>query len=152
MFEKLSRFRTVIVTGPHRSGTTICAEMVGHDTGLTVYREEAFGNHSIRQAEPLLSKGGVFQGPYLLPWTPILAGEDTMVLYLDRPAAEVEASVQRLVQRGISQTYFSRDQAARLWTRIRPLLPRSETVAYHALRDHPLWVEKRPDWHHRQTR
>ena len=33
MFEYLKEFPVVLVTGPQRSGTRICAKMIAHDTG-----------------------------------------------------------------------------------------------------------------------
>ena len=33
MFEQLCDYRNILVTGPQRSGTRICAQMVAHDTG-----------------------------------------------------------------------------------------------------------------------
>ena len=33
MFEWLSKFERIFVTGPQRSGTRICAKMIAHDTG-----------------------------------------------------------------------------------------------------------------------
>lgn len=151
MFEHLKVYRSVIVTGPHRSGTTICAEMVGHDTGLAVYREEEFKFRDIVKAEPLIRKGGVFQGPYLLPWIPILADKETFVIYMQRTADEVDASVRELQKRGISTPFFSRDQARRLWGRIDKLCPHGTMIAYQGLQSHPLWRSDRNGWGHRQT-
>lgn len=152
MFEHLAVYRSVIVTGPHRSGTTICTEMVGHDTGLTVHREEEFKFRNIVQAEKLIRQGGVFQGPYLLPWIPILADKETFVIYMHRTADEVDASVRKLQKRGISTPFFNRDQARRLWGRINKLCPHGTMIAYQSLKRHPLWVDKREGWGHRQTK
>lgn len=147
MFERLSRYRSIVITGPHRSGTTIAAEMIGKDTGKKVFREEAFQFRNIVQAEALIRSGGVFQGPYLLPWAPILPA---YIIYMDRSYSEIDASLQRLKSNGISMPYFDADQASRLWRIIKDIVA-GETIEYAALRHHPLWVEDRSGWSHRQT-
>lgn len=146
MFEALRDYPSVVVTGPHRSGTTICAEMIGQDTGLTVYREEAFSNRDITKAEPLVESGGVFQGPYLLPWAPIF--RDTMIVYVDRPHDEIAASLGRL---RVSAPHFDAAQALRLWSRIQEQCEHAMTVQYHDLKAHPLWRDDRHGWHCRRT-
>lgn len=151
MFEHLSEHRTIIVTGPHRSGTTICAEMIGADTGKRVYLEEAFHIRNILEAELLVRAGGVIQGPYLLPWAPMLAAADVAVVYMHRSAAEVDASNRVIREKGISTPFFSKHQADRLWERIRPLVAAVD-VEYATLEEHPLWMAERRGWGHRQTR
>ena len=42
MFEHLSNYNVVLVTGPQRAGTTITARMIAHDTGLRYIDESAF--------------------------------------------------------------------------------------------------------------
>jgi hypothetical protein len=39
MFEYLANFQKILVTGPQRSGTTICAKMIAHDL-KTIYVDE----------------------------------------------------------------------------------------------------------------
>lgn len=154
MFEALKGSPRIIVTGAHRSGTTIATEMIAHDTGMRAFREEAFGTHSIAEAEYLLrEQGGVVQGPYLLPWVPVLSQMlGTAVVYVKRDSAAVEASNERLRERGISAPYFTKSQADRLWEAIRGCVPFYVEVRYEDLASHPLWAEKRDGWGHRQTR
>lgn len=47
MFEYLKDFRIVLVSGPHRSGTTITTKMIAHDTGARYCPEEAFGHDNV---------------------------------------------------------------------------------------------------------
>lgn len=147
MFEHLSDETTIIVTGAHRSGTTIATEMIAADTGKPCVREEAFDYRDIITAEALIEQGGVIQGPYLLPWVGLWPG--AWVIVLDRPPAEVAASVERLRAQGISLPLFDWDQAARLVTTLNH--PRLEVLDYHALAAHPLWRDDRDGWGHRQT-
>lgn len=147
MFGHLKGFRRIIVTGPHRSGTTIAAEIIAEDTGKRCIREEAFQQTNIIKAAKI--QEGVIQGPYLLPWTPALASDETAVIYVLRDGKEIDASVARL---RVSKPLFHWSQAWALWQRIAPLLPHAETIEYQALRGHRLWVENRKGWGHRQTR
>jgi len=149
MFDGLSSFRRVIVTGPHRSGTTIAAEMIAADTGKPCIREESFAFRDIIRAAAIDS--GVIQGPYLLPWLPVLAGPHTAIVYMLRDGAEIDASVQRLREAGISTPLYSWQQGRALWAAMAPLLPHAQVVRYERLAQHPLWVQDRTGWGHRQT-
>lgn len=151
MFEALTEYKSIIVTGPHRSGTTIAAEMIATDTDKPCIREEAFKFRNIIEAERLLSRGGVFQGPYLLPWTPILAGSDALVVYMHRNPDDVAKSIQGLKARKVSTPFFSQDQALRWWESVSGLLPHALVVNYDALSEHPMWKGSRDGWGHRQT-
>jgi hypothetical protein len=150
MFEHMAGHRAIVVTGPHRSGTTIAAEMIAHDTGKWCVREEAFNYRNIIEAERVVYEGGVIQGPYLLPWAPIL---DAHIVYVHRDHDAIAASVRRLRERGISTPLFSAPQALALWRQWWGQLNSADVVLYDALRRHPLWVEpeKRKRWGHRQT-
>lgn len=154
MFEDIGHNK-IIVTGPHRTGTTICAEMIGHDTGLPVFREEEFQYRNIIKAHELISieKGlfegcGVFQGPYLLPWAPLF--DDCLIVCMRRDIEDIQASIENLKKRGISTPFFSAEQAYALWEKME--LKHCMEVEYESLRDHPLWSESRKGWGHRQTR
>lgn len=153
MFQNLAQHRRILVTGPHRSGTTIAAEMIGHDTGMAVVREEAFGYRDIERAEALFQPGIVMQGPYLLPWVPILSGPRTLVVYMDRDHDAVMESRRRLGERGVSLPLFTPDQARRLWGEMGRLWA-AMTLPYADLAGHPLWIgaEGRRGFGHRQTR
>ena len=146
MFEHLTAFQRIIVTGPHRSGTTIAAEMIAHDTGKPCIREEAFDYRDIKLAASITD--GVIQGPYLLPWLPILSSPRTAIVYMKRFGADIDASVARLK---VSKPFYHWSQGWALWHQIAPLLNNAQVVEYDALRRHPLWVDDRRGWHHRQT-
>lgn len=154
MFQNLSPFETIIVTGPHRSGTTIAAEMIAHDLGRRCWREEAFSIRNIVEAEALIrDHGGVIQGPYLLPWAPVLADiGKTAIVYMQRHPDAVARSNARLQRRRISAPFFNKDQADRLWHRIKPAIDNWFEVDYTELEAHPLYQHHREGWRHRQTR
>lgn len=146
MFEYLGRYKRVIVTGPHRSGTTIAAEMIANDTGLDCHKEEEFDCHNITEARQITT--GVIQGPYLLPWLPLFDDGHTAFVYMSRKPKDVIASVNRLT---VSKPYFSVFEAVPMWDHLEPLLSHSYVVDYAGLAAHPMYVHHRKGWHHRQT-
>lgn len=146
MFERLSGYRLVIVTGPHRSGTTIAAKMISRDTGKTLILEESFDCRNIIKAGRI--KSGVVQGPYLLPWLPIFSADDTAIVYMKRDGRSIDSSVARL---SVSKPFYHWSQGWELWGRLEPILKNAEVVDYDSLRTHPLWGENREGWGHRQT-
>lgn len=149
MFERMKGYGNILVTGPHRSGTTIAAEMIAHDTGMALVREEAFNFRNIKLAQRMMLErpGAVYQGPYLLPWAPILP---CYVVYVYRPHREIEASLARCRARGVSMPHFDAAQAAELWDYIEPHVT-GEVIDYYSLAAHPLFRQNRKGWHHRRT-
>lgn len=68
MFSYLRPFEIILITGPQRSGTTLCARIIKHDLGYTYIDEARFRIHDVqlalRQAEAY--RPCVVQGPGLL--------------------------------------------------------------------------------------
>jgi len=145
MFERLKTHDVIIVTGPHRSGTTIAAEMIAADTGKRMVREEAFEYRDIRAAQEIVQAGDcVIQGPYLLPWLPIL---NAYPVYINRSHSDIGASLEVLRKKGMRMPFFTAAQALAIWQKMNL----GESVEYESLRQHPLWVNNRAGWGHRQT-
>lgn len=136
----------VLVTGPHRSGTTICAEMVAHDMGVSLCREEAIDFRDVIKAEQVLRGDVVLQAPYMLPWLPYFESRGVSCVVMMRPVDEIQASVDRLK---VSKPFFSAGQAYALLARMNANVT---MVEYHDLKTHPLWVDGRKGWGHRQTK
>ena len=101
MFEHFKAFRNVIVTGPHRSGTTICAEMIAHDTGLEVVREERFACASEKGIRICLAAGDrVIQCPMGFDMMPSFSAADIAIVLMRRDLEELAASRRRMWFRG----------------------------------------------------
>jgi hypothetical protein len=158
MFEYMAEFPRIIVTGPHRSGTTFIAHAIGYDTGKTVLDERNIGHSKVRHI-PEVMEGRtecVLQAPYALPWAPILSDDDTAVVFCRRNPKDVERSIERsMTARGksISVPGFSVEQAEALWWRVRPLVVHPLEVDYDRVVSHPLFVLPggRKGWHHKQV-
>lgn len=142
MFQSFQKHKRILVTGPMRSGTTICATMIGRDTGKTIVREE-----SIFSVWPL-DMNMVVQAPVLLPEAKRLALGGWFVVVMIRSMDEVLPSTQKYLQGKMAldaiktHVFKSIAQANVLaeWLEEEGL---GQQVIYDNLRMHSMWVEER---------
>ena len=155
MFQSLREKPRILVTGPMRSGTTICAEMIARDIGREVLREEIATKWPIGD----WPADKVVQVPYVA----------TQMWHLDGTWFAI------LMQRSIDETYKSSEKyfkelfpsqpldedairAHLAWMQracdhYAKLYPKQTLkVNYDELRSHELWVEDRSKFAARQTR
>ena len=178
MFAHLRGYKRIIVTGPHRSGTTIAAEMIAADTGHEAVREEAFLFYREDMLHGLMARDGiVVQCPALFDRMPDLTDPDTAIVLMRRPLSELEASRARMFVPGSTERFSAEEQnraqlarlgatdgdaAAIKYARWADWIAEGRIhhpveVAYDALRAHPMWVspEQRrslgSQWHNRRT-
>jgi hypothetical protein len=161
MFEQLKEFKRILVTGPHRSGTTIAMRMIAADLGYRPVDEEEFKWRFIRLIPDVWLPGTVLQAPNAFPWLPVLTGGDDAVIVMRRPLADIAASVSRQKSpKGLEVTapVYAAEQGYALWDQVKNLEPWQRfkwfEVEYEALAAHPLWVPKdeRENWHHKTWR
>lgn len=116
MFEHLVQYPRIVVSGPHRSGTTICAEMIAHDTGHRRVLEEDihFDNFDRMMA---LEPPVVVQAPFLC--YRLHEMRDWFGVYMLRDFAGIEREMQRPTDAG--------DGGIVLWRK----LMASERKRYH---------------------
>lgn len=158
MFEYLKDFRNILVVGPHRSGTTILANMIVKDTDKIFYDESTINNKYVRKIPGLFNSNNniVLQAPYATSWTPVITGSDIAIVICKRNMEEIKDSVKNSKTKrgkGISQPPFSPDQIYSLWSKIKYLLDNPFEVNYDDLQQHPMWVDKSKrgrNWHHKQ--
>lgn len=163
MFDHLVSFERIVVTGPQRSGTTICAQMIAADTGRRYVPEEAFGATDKTRWLALLEseRGIVVQCPAMCRYIHELSSEIAVVLMRREPAAILESQqrihwpheADELARYGratgnqavVKYAYFDEAQ--------RPHIKHLFEVHYETLADHPLWlpVEQRVNFGPRQT-
>ena len=177
-FAGLGRFKRIIVTGPHRSGTTIAMEMIAQDTGFEAVREEQFEYYREDMLRGLLQREQVVvQCPALFDQMPDLSCEDTAIVMMRRPLEELQASRDRMFAPGtgrqMSGAEQNQAQLARLgrsegdsagikyelwdaWVANNQLHNPVE-IQYGALAQHPMWVNPEDrrklgqQWHNRRT-
>ncbi len=163
MFERLSEFNHVIVTGVQRSGTRICAKMIAHDTGHRFVAEEEVGVSSLDLLLELLNAadGLVVHGPAFARYALHLGRRpNTAIVWMRRPDDEVLASMKRIAWTGFDAEAIRYDlgpgaglgmlirDKVTWWESDRIGIPHWFEVEYHSLASHPLWVppEQREGW------
>lgn len=158
MFEHLAKHKKILVTGPHRSGTTFTATAIAHDTGHGLIREELSGFSAKKLSYWLTEAPGpvVCQAPYAADKCHLFGA---FVVFMMRDLKDIEASQQRMkledgkpvnwdrMERGQRRLYHAKEGAiAELkyqnWTKQREKIANYLEVDYESLRGHPLWVDK----------
>ena len=158
MFEHLKEYRKIIVTGPQRSGTRICAAMIAHDTGYYFVDERTIAIDSIDKFCHLVYDAKywelpvVIQCPGLSRWVhrfPKL--EEMAVVWMNRNLIDILDSQKRIGWKNdfieclkypnwqgpaaqVKYAYFMANQE--------PNIPNVTFVDYVDLDRHPLWIPK----------
>ena len=171
MFEHHTEYRNIVVTGPQRSGTRLCAKSIAHDTGYDYVDEEAIRTDSIYKLYKILTTveySMVIQCPALCRLIHgIRSFEDVLVVMVQRPIPEIIASMKRIgwtatwaememdlyADVAVEQPSVPGRKYAHWHFTQRRLLPNTLDVQYHDLEAHPLWVpeDERVGWGWNQT-
>lgn len=172
MFAALHRFERIVVTGPQRSGTTIAARMIAHDTGHAYVDESEIHVDNLRLMRLLMRVGKqvVIQCPGLSrhahEWR---HHSGNLVVWMCRPLEDIVQSQERigwghcadeLLKYGLNPREVSDPVALvkqRFWEQSqRPLfvgeLGKYVEQPYGQLAKHFMWVPKkqRQDFRPRQ--
>lgn len=163
MFESLSEFNNIVVSGPQRSGTRIATEIISLDTGKSHIDEKDINFHDFRLLEYYLLKGNVvIQCPGLCHLLHTIQGSDTLIIVIRRPIHEIILSENRkwsdqarkveLFKYGYSEGVISRVKYAFWESFQKPTLgERAREINYHDLRQHELFVDSREHFTWDQT-
>lgn len=164
MFECIGSFDRILVTGPQRSGTRICAKMIARDLGYRFVDEREFDTANLRKLEILLDTEEkiVVQCPALSSYIHALEAPNALVIWMDRDPEEIAASQERIrwSAKGQRRLLFdilheipTTELKKMLWRWQKRHIPHYRHVEYRALRSHPLWVDKkdREGWAWDQT-
>lgn len=167
MFEYLKAFDKIVVSGPQRTGTTICTKMIAADTGHECLLEESFSGENFwgdfeNLYKTLLSdKKVVCQVPSLSPYVHLLP-ENVAVIFMMRHSNDIRASEKRInwqdQQRQLERYFRTEGEAHHVkyevWDKYqKPHIKNCFEIPYGSLEGHPLWIEKdkRKDFGPRQT-
>ncbi len=165
MFEHLKKHRVILVTGPHRSGTTIAARMIAEDTGhdFVIEDEIGFSRAALLSLFVQANYGPlVVQCPFfcndiqMLKWHACIDWEETCVVMMHRYRKDIEASEEKakrvnFAALGEAQKRAIGDTSERhvsdvkyeQWELQRQHITNTFDVGYESLRDHPMWIEDR---------
>lgn len=160
MFEHLKIYRTVLVTGPQRSGTTIAAKTIAHDTGHQYVDENEFHVDNLDEFKPIVRRRHriVVQCPSLCRLVHHFADDRTLVVLMRRPIGDIARSQERInwsEETRELRKYGRRDGVIadikyRYWEeRQRAEIPHAMEIEYDSLAAHPLFVPKEERVHFR---
>lgn len=150
MFEYLKKYPLILVTGPQRSGTTICAKMVAHDTGYMLFDETDFG---VTDSERFLHFTRIHNVVIQCPHQLRIAHEisNAFVILMKRNITDIITSEKRV---GWDKSWHMWEKSFYTYTDPRPVSeikyeywqkhkPQNYTeVEYESLKQHPLWFDK----------
>lgn len=165
----LGQYRVVVVTGPQRSGTTIAARIIAAESGLRYVDEDEYGTKDMEAWKKLVATGQglVIQSPAMARWAHEVGDGDVMVVWMERPLADILRSQKRIgwndgperAKYKDCEGYHADAPVAlikfRFWTVYQMgLIPHAMNLRYSDLAGHPLFVEDeaRQEWRPRQWR
>lgn len=151
MFEWLEQYNKVLVTGPQRSGTRICAKMIAHDLDYDLIDETDLEMDSLYLLCSYLENRNrlVVQCPTLCRYIHILSGDDTAVILMRRSVKDIIASQQRIHWRWewLELARYDRtdgvisDVKYEFWEKNqKDKIKHSFEIEYQSLAGHPLWI------------
>ena len=179
MFDDLQH-RQILITGPGRSGTRICAKIVAHDTNLPYIDEVEVPELFIigQEVQAILDlvaarDSFVLHCPTVCRYLLELP-DDLFIIFMWRDLAEIQRSQRRVhvkrksFEREYNKYGFSRyfksplpytvedisSIKQRYWTlKQKPLMQNYREIDYYSLTAHPLWLgqEKRRHFKWNQT-
>ncbi|MCH7495904.1 MAG: hypothetical protein IH825_07435 [Candidatus Marinimicrobia bacterium] len=145
--------RKVLVTGPHRSGTTIATEIIAAELGLPAIREcdlahprfEGDTEPDLCESDIRKMKEGVLQGATTFRWLPEVADYFDAVVVVVRNPEDIIASQIRYRGRQL-------DNPTAKYSLLKAMkFPLVVWVEYETLSKHPLFYKDRKGWKPRQT-
>jgi hypothetical protein len=163
-------FRTVIVTGPQRSGTTIATEIIAAELGVEAIREETFREDNLLRFASCVAapRRAIIQAPALSSIVHLIKQRDIAVVFMFRDIEAIIRSEGRICWTSKYECYekakYLRSSDQRpiaeikyaMWkeTQCAMLGRRAFTLAYDSLQSHKLWVppDRRTRFGPRQTR
>ena len=164
MFKDIGCYRKILVTGPQRSGTRICAKMIEYDCGHEYLDERAIYTDSVYALINIIAYEGehVIQCPTMSRWCHIFAKvPGVAVVFMIRDVGEIIASQARIhwqwenVERSLYPGNYEKALPIaaikyHFWNEYqKPLFQYNAfEIAYNDLAHHALWVAKdeRDNW------
>ena len=157
----------VFVTGPHRSGTTICARMIAADTGYDLIVEDEFNCSSLTQLAALLQYNGsskVIQCPFLssvihdLSYLIDVNMSKALIVWMKRDEQDIIESELRAERVGFDKVALGQRAKYRVntdrhisqikaeaWQDQKAVIPHTMEIEYESLHFHELWIDSHKD-------
>lgn len=155
MFEYLNDYNTILVVGPQRSGTRICAEMIAYDNSIEYVDEIEYNTYDVVYWLGMVGHGDkkVIQSP-AMTWCAHIPGErsDVAVIMMYRKLEDIFASQKRIewgnMHRRIELAHYQKNYgepaiykylAWESWQK--KLIVNAYDVHYESLKEHPLHID-----------
>lgn len=159
MFGQFKIYDRIYVTGPQRSGTTIASRMIAYDTRHKCIDEADYKWKSPKFNELKKLKNVVIHCPLFCHIIQRHSDSNTMIVMIFRPIDEIVRSQNRVSWDGekeelkkygmdcgvISEIKYDK------WLEQKNTISHYAEIAYHSLRFHPLWRNKREQFSPKQT-
>lgn len=154
-FDYLAPYFGIIVTGPHRSGTTITGRMIAHDldrryiteSQIQAHRNSLLDRRYMRDWIMAQDEPFVLHGATCFNWIDSMQGDNVATVFVWRPDREIRDSQGRAGD-GFDNIAGKRAR----WKELieAGVIANPFDVNYHDLHDHPLWEGDRDGWSKRQ--
>ncbi len=153
IFEWLGQFDKIIVTGPQRSGTRICARMIAYDTGYSYIDESKLRIDSLYHLWSIVrtERHFVVQCPALCRHIHLFDAEDSAIILMRRAIKDIIASQERIGWRWgkVELARYDRSEGIiaevkyRFWEDYqRERIRHAFEIDYASLSGHPLWISQ----------
>lgn len=154
MFDYLSPFEKIIVTGPQRSGTTVCAAMIAHDLDYYFYPEEQIRVWELWRVERLFKRTSEFvlQAPAICRYVHTFSAPEVAIVLVRRDIQDIVASQERVEwtseERELRQYGFNEGVIAEVkyqyWEEYQQnMIENAFEIDYKSLRAHLLWIPQK---------
>lgn len=170
MFENLKKYTAILVSGPQRSGTRICAKIIAQDTGHKYVDENNIKVDNLDMLKDILNtrENVVVQCPAVSAYLEEFSANDVLIIFMRRDVNDIIASQNRIGwgvgnERGEFNKYkdkFGATQAPvskvkyKYWEKEqRDKIKNWKEIEYESLSKHELWIpkEKRTEFASSQT-
>lgn len=150
MFSHLSKYNRILVTGPQRSGTRICAKMIAYDTTFS-YIDEAdssTGDIAIFKRSFSSHHNSIFHCPGMCYIIEQFSYPDTLIILIHRPISDILKSQLRikwddspeLKKYNVNACTISRTKYDHWDNHQKQLIQNYLEIDYSSLSQHPLWI------------
>lgn len=158
MFEELNCFNKILVSGPQRSGTTICHRIIVQDLlpySFTGYDELDFGVNKLDRFKLLYQQNKIIvHCPDVSRHIHLFGKEDTIIIWMKRSIEDIKKSQIRINWQdyNLFEEYgLTRENGRELiaetkykyWNEFqKQQVSHFKEVEYESLQYHPLWINK----------
>jgi len=151
MFERLQKFNRIIVTGPQRSGTRICSQMIARELGYQHIDERVFNvEDTVLFKKCLLNAQYVIHCPAMCFAIDEFCPYNAAVVMMIRNRDDIIASQRRIgwqYEEHELRKYGEKegpicDVKYRKWQQQKTMIKNHFEIEYESLKESPMWVEK----------